>query len=123
MTYQEFFVLSKNKGLEKIQITEETKKENSIYYINDKLEDYTDSEKKTYAIKAAKKGKTEQAHTEYLDESIIDLLLEKIEATESNYKDEYLTKKENNKIDDNGFKRKAGRRTNNQRIFKIGKRG
>ena len=98
MTYQEFFTLAESKGIENIQITEETKKENSIYLINRKLEDYTDCEKITYLIKAEVNGKTEQLYTEYLDESIIDLILEKINTTESSYEDEYLKVTNNNKV-------------------------
>lgn len=101
MTYQDFFDIAQKKGIENIQITEDTKKENSVYYINKNLEDYTDSEKKSFLIKAEKGGKTEQVYTEYLDETIIDLLLEKIDTTESNYEDDYLTKKENNIINEN----------------------
>lgn len=100
MTYQEFFNLAKSKGIENIQITEETSKDNSIYLINKKIEDYTDSEKITYTIKGEVKGKTEQLYTEYLDESIIDLLLEKINTTESSYEDEYLTVTENNVLEE-----------------------
>lgn len=99
MTYKEFFALAEKKGIEKIQITEETKKDNSVYFINQQLADYTDSEKITYQIKAEIAGKTEQLHTEYLDESIIDLMIEKINTTDSNYADEYLSKKENDNID------------------------
>ena len=91
MNYQEFFSLAKKKGIEKIQITEETEKENSIYLIGEKLEDYTDSEKCVYSIKAEINGKTEKVVTEYLDENIIDLLIEKITETDSNYQDDYLS--------------------------------
>lgn len=98
MNYQEFFSLAKEKGIENIQITEETTKENSIYLIDKKLEDYTDSEKIIYFIKAEISGKTERLLTEYLDETIIDLLIEKIKETESRYEDEYLEETENNTI-------------------------
>ena len=100
MTYKDFFALAQSKGIKNIQITEDTKQENSIYLINEKLEDYTDSEKITYIIKAEINGKTEQLYTEYLDETIIDLILEKINITESNYEDEYLDIKENNIIEE-----------------------
>lgn len=100
MTYQEFFALAQARGIENIQITEETKKENSIYLINKKIEDYTDCEKITYSVKAEVNGKTEQLFTEYLDESIIDLILEKISTTESNYEDEYLKETTNNEINE-----------------------
>ena len=36
MTYQKLFLLAKSKGFDNIQVTEETKKENSIYLINTK---------------------------------------------------------------------------------------
>ena len=101
MSYKEFFSLAKSKGIENIQITEETKQENSIYLINNKLEDYTDSEKITYTIKAQVNRKTEQLSTEYLDETIIDLILEKIHTTESKYEDEYLELNCNNQISKN----------------------
>lgn len=100
MTYQEFFDLARTKGVEKIQITEDEKNENSIYLINNKLEDYTDSEKKVYTIKAEINKKTESLNSEYLDESIIDLLLEKLNSTDSTYEDEYLNDKENNQINE-----------------------
>lgn len=100
MTYQEFFEAARKKGFENIQITEELKRENSAYLINEKVEDYTDSEKISFTIKAEIKGKTEQVYTEYLDESIIDLLLEKINTTESQYEDDYLINVENNEINE-----------------------
>ena len=100
MNYQEFFSLASKKGIENIQITEETVKENSIYLIDKKLHDYTDSEKIVYEIKAEVKGKTEKLLTGYLDESIIDLLLEKINETDSKYEDEYLSKTINNEINE-----------------------
>ena len=98
MTYQEFFELAQSKGISNIQITEDEKQENSIYLINNKLEDYTDCEKKVYTIKAELNGKTENLTTEYLSESIIELILEKLHNTESNYEDEYLINKNNNII-------------------------
>lgn len=98
MTYQEFFELAQSKGISNIQITEDEKQENSIYLINNKLEDYTDCEKKVYTIKAELNGKTENLITEYLSESIIELILEKLHNTESNYEDEYLISKNNNII-------------------------
>ena len=98
MNYNDFFNLAKQKDISNIQITEDEKVENSVYLINNKLEDYTDSEKIVYTIKAEVDGKTESVITEYLDENIIDLLLEKINETESNYKDQYLSNKNNNKI-------------------------
>lgn len=100
MTYQEFFTLAKHKGIDNIQITEETGYENSIYYINKSLEDYTDYEKVEYTIKAEVNGKTEQLYTEYIDETIIDILLEKINSTDSNYQNDYLNVTENNKLDE-----------------------
>ena len=100
MTYQKLFLLAKSKGFDNIQVTKKTKKENSIYLINTKIEDYTDCEKITYTVKAEKNGKTEQVYTEYLDETIIDLLLEKIEETDSKYEDAYLEVKKNNTIDE-----------------------
>ena len=95
MTYQEFINLAEKKGINNIQITEETKIENSIYFINKNIYDYTNNENISFIIKAEKNGKTEQVATEYLEKEIIDLLLEKLESTETNYQNEYLKEKEN----------------------------
>lgn len=99
MTYEEFFSLGKTKGLLTIQITEETELANEIIILNDSLEDYSTVSKTVYTIKAEQNGKTEKTTSDYLNESILDLLLEKMNHTDSTYQDNYLENKENNYID------------------------
>lgn len=94
MTYQEFIALAKEKGFTNIQIAIETTISTEVSYINKKLDDYSDINKTAYTIKAELNDKVEQLHTEYLDASIIDLLLEKITLTDSNYQEDFLEPKE-----------------------------
>lgn len=94
MNYQEFITLAKKKGITNIQITIETLITNEVYFINDTLDDYSDITKTTYSIKAEYNGKVEQVYTEYLDESILDLLIEKANLVDSKYEDEFLEEKQ-----------------------------
>lgn len=94
MNYQEFIKLAQKKGITNIQITIETLITNEVYYINDTLDDYSDITKTTYNIKAEYNGKVEQVYTEYLDESILDLLIEKVNLVDSSYEDEFLEEKQ-----------------------------
>lgn len=94
MNYQEFIKLAQKKGITNIQITIETSITNEVYYINDTLDDYSDITKTTYNIKAEYNGKVEQVYTEYLDESILDLLIEKVNLVDSSYEDEFLEEKQ-----------------------------
>lgn len=93
MTYKEFFELAENKGINKIQITETTTKKLEINYIDENLEKYNIAEQVEYFIKAEKNKKTEKVKTNYIDESILDLLIMKLKETDSSYEDEYLTNK------------------------------
>lgn len=98
MTHQKFIDLAKSKGFTNIQITEETNYACEIIILNDSLEDYSTVSKIVYTVKAEYNGKTEKTTSDYLDESIIELLIEKVKNTESNYKDKYLTNRKNNNI-------------------------
>ena len=93
MTYNDFFNLAKEKGLDKVQITEETVIGSETIVLNDSLEDYSTINKITYSVKAEKNNKTEKISTDYLDQTIIDLLIEKLDSTDSNYQDTYLENK------------------------------
>ena len=101
MTYNDFFNLAKEKGLETIQITEETVIGSETIVLNESLEDYSTINKVTYSVKAEKNNKTEKLSTDYLDETIIDLLIEKIDNTDSNYQDNYLDSKRTEDINKN----------------------
>lgn len=95
MTYEEFLNAAKEKKIEDIQITTDTNIEKEVYYVNDKLEDYTDTNHKSYLIKGKYAGKVEEVSAEYLDESILDLLIEKINLTDSNYANEFIESSQN----------------------------
>ena len=94
MNYNEFLDLAKQKGLDNVQITATTVEAVEIEFIDEKLENYVNTNNTDYFIKAEKCKKTETIETDYLDEEIIDLLLMKINNTDSNYENEYLEKKE-----------------------------
>lgn len=94
MNYIEFFKKAEEKGLENIQITATTVKSIEIEFINEKLENYINTNHVNYLIKAEKNNKTEKLNSDYLDEEIIDAILLKINNTDSKYEDEYLPKKE-----------------------------
>lgn len=94
MTYQEFFNKSQEKGITNIQITEKETIDSSVEIINGKLESYDDYDNTDYNIKAEYKDKTVKISSGYLDEDIIDLIILKVEATDTSYEDEYLEKKD-----------------------------
>ena len=94
MNVHQFMKLALKKGITNIQITKEKTKQKQIYYINDKLNDYTDLNKTIYIIKAEINKKTEELTSEYLDETIIDLIIEKIELVDAKYEYDFLEKKE-----------------------------
>ena len=88
MNYNEFLDLAKQKGLDNVQITATTVEAVEIEFIDEKLENYVNTNNTDYFIKAEKCKKTETIETDYLDEEIIDLLLMKINNTDSNYENE-----------------------------------
>ena len=94
MNYNEFFILGKEKGLDNIQITATTVESIEIEFIDEKLENYINTNHTNYSIKAEKNKKTETLTSDYLDKEIIDLLLFKIDNTDTFYENEYIEKKE-----------------------------
>ena len=98
MNYNEFFILGKENGLDNIQITATTVESIEIEFIDEKLENYINTNHTNYSIKAEKNKKTETLTSDYLDKDIIDLLLFKIDNTDTFYENEYIEKK---KIKDN----------------------
>ncbi len=101
MNYNEFFDLAKTKGLDNIQITATSVESVEVEFIDEKLENYVNTNHTNYSIKAEKNKKTESLMTDYIAEDIIDLLLLKINNTDVNYENEYLQKKT---IEDNRIK-------------------
>lgn len=98
MNYQEFIELAKKKGITNIQITIETSICNEIYFINDNLDDYSDASKVSYKIKCEYNDKVVQTTTEYLNEEIINILIEKSQLIDTSYKDKFLEEKETESI-------------------------
>lgn len=96
MKYNEFFLIASQNQITNIQIAETSLNDVNINTKNGKLSDYNISSTKEYSIKAEYKGKTVKISTQYLDESIIDLIKIKSEYTDSNYQDMYLTDTSNN---------------------------
>ena len=94
MNYNEFFTLGKEKGLDNIQITATTVESIEIEFIDEKLENYINTNHTNYSIKAEKNKKTETLTSDYLDKDIIDLLLVKIDNTDTFYENAYIEKKE-----------------------------
>ncbi len=96
MTNQEFLDKAKEKGISNIQVVEVTQNVGQIELINKTLETYEVSNHISYQIKAEYNGKTVKATSDYLDESILDLLIMKATTTDSKYQDEYLQDTSNN---------------------------
>lgn len=96
MKYNEFLLIASQNQITNIQIAETSLNDVNINTKNGKLSDYNISSTKEYSIKAEYKGKTVKISTQYLDESIIDLIKIKSEYTDSNYQDMYLTDTSNN---------------------------
>lgn len=96
MTNQEFLAKAKEKGIPNIQIVEVTQNIGQIELINKALETYEISDHISYQIKAEFNEKTVKATSDYLDESILDLLIMKATTTDSKYQDDYLQDTSNN---------------------------
>lgn len=90
MTYQNFINLALEKGFTNIQIAIETIISTEASYINKKLDDYSDINKTIYQVKAELNNKVETLYTEYLDENILNILIEKINLTDTNYQDDFI---------------------------------
>ena len=96
MNYNDFFQKTKEKKIKNIQITEITINNSDLEIINKSLESYNINSNTSYEIKAEYNNKTVKVNTEYLDETIIDLIITKATYTDSSYQDEYLTDTKNN---------------------------
>ena len=96
MTNNEFLSKAKEKGITNIQVVETTQNIGQIELINKALDTFEVSNYMSYQIKAEYNGKTVKAGSDYLDESILDLLIMKAIETDSNYQDDYLQDTSNN---------------------------
>lgn len=96
MQYKNFFNNAKAKKITNIQIAETSTNYINIDVKNGKLSDYDVLFQKKYNVKAEYKGKTVKLNTEYLDDSILELVKIKAEYTDTKYEDEYLNDTSNN---------------------------
>ena len=96
MTNNEFLSKAKEKGITNIQVVETTQNIGQIELINKALDTFEVSNYMSYQIKAEYNSKTVKAGSDYLDESILDLLIMKATETDSNYQDDYLQDTSNN---------------------------
>ena len=96
MTNNEFLSKAKENGITNIQVVETTQNIGKVELINKGLDTFEVSNYMSYQIKAEYNGKTVKAASDYLDESILDLLIMKATETDSNYQDDYLQDTSNN---------------------------
>lgn len=95
MNYSEFFSNAKKLNITNIQIVEKLNIDSSVEIIDGKIESYDDSNIVNYSVKAEYNNKTVKLETEYLDDTILDLIINKCENTDSEYQDDYLINIEN----------------------------
>ena len=95
MNYKEFFKKAKDKKITNIQIVEKTVVDSTVEVLDGKIESYDDYNNIDYSLKAEYNGKTVKLNADYLDDNTIDLIIHKCNITDSEYKDDFLTTKEN----------------------------
>lgn len=91
MSIKEFFEKAREKNFSNIQITEKHTIDSSVEIINGEIESFEDYDNINYSIKSEYNGKTVKASSNYLEEEVLDTLIEKAIATDTNYEDEYLS--------------------------------
>lgn len=96
MTSEKFIQIAKEKGIENIQIVETIENIGQLEVVNKKLETFELSDQTQYQIKAEYNGKTVKIASDYLEEDILNLLIQKAIYTDSKYQDDYLVDKQNN---------------------------
>ena len=94
MTYTDFFQKAKEKGITNIQVTEKHTIDSSVEIIDGKIESFDDYHNLDYSIKAEYNGKTVKTESNYLEEEVLDQMIQKAEVTDSFYEDDYLEKRE-----------------------------
>lgn len=96
MTHKEFFNLAHNNKLENIQITEKTNINVSANILNDTVTQFERGNNTNYMISCDYEDKTVKASSNYLDENIINVLIEKGKYINSNLKTDIITDLSNN---------------------------
>ena len=94
MNYNNFFRKAKEKDISNIQVVEKTVIDSTVEILDGKIESYDDYNNVDYSLKAEFNGKTVKLSADYLDDNTLDLIITKCNITDSEYKDEYLSKKE-----------------------------
>lgn len=96
MTYKEFFNLAHNNKLSNVQITEKTNIDISANILNDKVTQFERGNNTNYMISCDYEDKTVRVSSNYLDENIINVLMEKGKYLDSNLKTDIITDLSNN---------------------------
>lgn len=96
MTYKEFFNLAHDNKLSNVQITEKTNINISANILNDKVTQFERGNNTNYMISCDYEDKTVRASSNYLDENIINVLIEKGKYLDSNLKTDIITDLSNN---------------------------
>lgn len=96
MTYKEFFNLAHNNKLSNVQITEKTNIDISYNILNDKVTKFERGDNTNYMISCDYEDKTVSAISNYLDENIINILIEKGKYLDSGLKTDIITDLSNN---------------------------
>ena len=99
MDYKNFFEQAKEKNITNIQVVEKTVIDSTVEILDGKIESYDDYNNVDYDIKAEYNGKTVKLNADYLDDETLNLIIEKCNITDSEYKDDYLDN--NEKINQN----------------------
>ena len=94
MEYKDLFKKAKEKNITNIQITEKHNIASTVNIIDGEIESFKDHNDISYNTKAEYNGKTVSTYSNYLDESILDLLIMKSDITDSSYTNEYLEDRE-----------------------------
>lgn len=100
MTYKEFFNLAHNSKLSNIQVTQKTNINTTANILNDKVTQFERGNNTNYMIQCNYENKTVIAMSNYLNEDIIDVLIEKGKYLDSNLKTDIITDLSNNNSTD-----------------------
>lgn len=96
MTYKEFFYLAHNNKLSNVQITEKTNIDISANILNDKVTQFERGNNTNYMISCDYEDKTVRASSNYLDQNIINVLIEKGKYLDSDLKTDIIIDLSNN---------------------------
>ena len=105
MNVNEFIKLAKEKNINPIQITTTKSNNLDLDILNNRLKNFDISKSIDYSITAHYNNKDIKVNTNYLEQDIIDIIINKANIIESNYKEIYIedNRKTKDKIEDISF--------------------